>query len=278
MFHIGQTGSGGSVSRAGIPTGSPPAFVPKADGVSADIYMDFVGGNYYLAPPATFSFSRASPLWADNVAGLWTQFAPNVPAITDKGLVVTPGSTNLALWCRDLTNVAWVATNVTAALTQTGIDGAANSATLLTATAANATVLQPITNPSSTTIGGFFIKRVTGTGVVNITVDGGTTWTPVTVTAAFTRVFRNQAAVTNPSIGIQITTNGDAVAVDFAQCEVAFLTVNVPSSANPDNNGASNTRLRYSLYKRCNRQLNHAIGNRHADRRPSRHAGDRRYY
>jgi hypothetical protein len=141
--------------------------------------------------------------------------------ITNKGLILNPVATNLALQCRDMTQPQWVKTNMTAALTQVGIDGAANSATLLTATAANATVLQPITNPSSTTITSFFLKRVTGTGVINISTDGGTTWTAQTLTTSFARFFVNKAAVVNPSIGIQIVTSGDAVVADFAQCEVA---------------------------------------------------------
>ena len=198
-----------------------PGFVPQADGVSADIYMDFVNGNY-SAPRRDLDVHARRVAWADNQVGVWSQFAANVPAITNKGLVLAGAGTNLALWCRDLTQAVWVKTNMTAALTQTGIDGVANSATLLTVAASTTgTVLQATTNASSTTIGSFFLKRVTGTGVVNITVNGGTTWTAVTVTAGFTRVFRNQAAVVNPSIGIQIigSASGDSIVADFALCE-----------------------------------------------------------
>ena len=213
-----------------------PAFVPTADGVTADIYMDFVGGNYWGAAPApstsppAWMFSRAGVAWGDNTAGVWSMFTTGVPVITNKGLICSLGSINIALQSRDMTQAVWVKTSMTAARSQVGIDNAANSANLLTATAANATVLQSITAASNTYITSFFLKRSVGTGVVNITTDGGTTWTAVTLTTSFTRPFRNQAAVTNPSIGIQIVTSGDAVIADFAQCEIAQATLAVPST------------------------------------------------
>jgi hypothetical protein len=234
MFGVSETGGLGSSGRLSVPSTvmPPPAFVPLADGVAADIYMDFVNKNYWGSSPTMWNFSRASVAWGDNQAGVWSQFAVNVPVITNKGLLINPAATNLALWCRDLTQGVWALTGMTAARNQIGIDGTANSATLLTATAANATVLQPITNAASTTVTSFFLKRATGTGVINITTDGGTTWKPVTLTAASTRQFVNQAAVTNPSIGIQIVTSGDAVIADFAQCE-AIATVPTATPTTP---------------------------------------------
>ena len=207
-----------------------PSFVPLADSVAADVYMDFVNGNYWGAAPSTWTFTRASVAYGDNAAGVWSQFASGVPVITNKGLVVNPVGTNLGLWCRDFTNAAWVKTNMTAALNQLGIDATANSATLLTATAANATVLQSITNASSSTVTSFFLKRVTGTGTVNITMNGGTTWTPVTLTTSFQRFQVPLATLANPSVGIQIVTSGDAAVADFAQCEVAVTTSGLPST------------------------------------------------
>ena len=215
---------------------TPPAFVPQADGVSADIYMDFVNGNYWGAAPGpstsppAWTFSRSGQAWGDNQAGVWTSFATGVPVITNKGLIVSVQATNLALQSRDMTQAAWVKTSMTAARSQVGIDNANNSANLLTATAANATVLQAITAASATYITSFFLKRSAGTGVVNITTDGGTTWTAQTLTPAFQRFFVTKAALTNPSIGIQIVTSGDAVIADFAQCEASSTTIAVPTT------------------------------------------------
>ena len=135
------------------------------------------------------------------------------------GVLEEEARTNIVLWNRDLTNAAWVKTNATAAKTQTGIDNVANSASVITATAGNGTVLQSVTLASSQRMQTAYVKRVTGSGVINMTTDGGATWTAITVTAAYTRVRIPAQTVTNPQFGFQIVTNGDAIAVDYVQNE-----------------------------------------------------------
>jgi hypothetical protein len=136
-----------------------------------------------------------------------------------RGLLIEGARTNVALWARDLTQTPWVKTDMTAALTETGIDGAANSASLLTATAANATVLQTVTLASSQRTQSAFVRRVTGTGTVEMTTDNGTTWTPITLTSSLTRFDLPPQTVTNPVFGFRIVTSGDAIAVDYVQNE-----------------------------------------------------------
>lgn len=135
--------------------------------------------------------------------------------------------TNLALWNRDLTNAAWVSTNGTPLKNQVGLDGVANSASSFTATAGNATCLQSITSASAARVTSFYLKRLTGTGTVNITQDNGTTWTAVTLTSAWQR-FQITATLANPVIGIRVVTSGDAVALDFAQHESGASTASSP--------------------------------------------------
>src|SRR3990167_1391690 len=127
--------------------------------------------------------------------------------------------TNVVLHNRDLTQAAWAKTNVTAAKDQTGADNIASSASKITASAANGTCLQAITLASSARYQSAYVKRVTGSGVVNMTTEGGATWTPITVTSAWTRVTIPPQALTDPSVGFQIVTNGDAIAVDYVQNE-----------------------------------------------------------
>ncbi|TGV15814.1 hypothetical protein EN816_00755 [Mesorhizobium sp. M8A.F.Ca.ET.173.01.1.1] len=122
------------------------------------------------------------------------------------------------LWARDLTNVVWVSGGGggTSAKTSTGADGVANAATRLTASGANATWLQSITLASSTVLIQLDLRRITGTGGVDVTVDGGTTWFSVTPgSGVYSQVVASQAAVTNPVVGIRLQTSGDAVDVDF---------------------------------------------------------------
>src|SRR5690349_9593952 len=209
--------------------------------ISAPLRAAYYGGavpvlsmDFTVSPllPGFLSFNRGSNGTYFNSSGV-LQTAANDTARFDydpvplslRGLLMEDASTNYALWCRDLTNAAWTKTSMTTAKTATGIDGTANSATTLTASAGNATVLQAITRASATRITGAYIKRRTGSGTINMTQDGGTTWTVVTATAAWTRVSIPSATVTNPSIGFRIVTSADAIDVDYIQHEeLPYLT------------------------------------------------------
>ena len=122
---------------------------------------------------------------------------------------------------------------MTAAKTATGVDNSANSASTLTSSSANGTTLQAITLAVNTDSYSVYLKRITGTGEVDITINGGTTWTPVTssicktgagvvsglLTTSYVRC-QTSLSVTNPSVGIRLVANGDSVAADFSQLEI----------------------------------------------------------
>jgi hypothetical protein len=208
--------------------GSAPAWVTTrytSFGSNPDIAVDFVNDRSWSSSLGSASAAGLlncvcnSVRYRDDNSGNWFAFAPNVLAYTNKGLRIWEQRMNNVLWNRDLTNAAWIKTNVTAVLNQTGIDNTANSASSITASAGNATVLQSITLASSARFQSAFVKRITGSGVINMTMDGGTTWTPVTVTGAWTRVSIATQTIANPNVGFQIVTNGDAIAVDFVQNE-----------------------------------------------------------
>jgi hypothetical protein len=139
------------------------------------------------------------------------------------GLLIEGGMTNIALHSRDLTQAAWVKTNINVILSATGIDGVSSTASRLTATAANGTVLQTITSASATHISSFFARRLDGTGTVEITQDNGATWTAITLTDGWQRFNVAAATVVNPVIGFRLVTSGDVIAVDVAQCEVSGI-------------------------------------------------------
>jgi hypothetical protein len=159
-------------------------------------------------------------------------------AITPEPAIIhEPATSNLALLPRDLTNAAYVKTDCTAAKTATGTDGILNSASTLTATAGNATCLQTVTSASALRVTGAFIKRRTGTGVINMTQDNGSTWTPVTVPAAWdeTPLVIPAATLANPVFGFQIVTSGDAIDIDWVQHELgAYITSPISGSRTID--------------------------------------------
>ena len=112
----------------------------------------------------------------------------------------------------------WDKTNTTAAKDQTGIDGVANAASSLTATADGGTCIQTITLASGSRTGSVYLKRITGTGTVQVSLDGST-WSTVDLSASEWRRIVLSGTVTNPTVGIKIATSGDAVAMDYAQVE-----------------------------------------------------------
>lgn len=175
--------------------------------------------------PAAISDDRSTIAWHDNLAGIWSSFAPTVPRITDRGIRVEPVRNNFVLHCRDLTNAVWVKTNITAAKDQTGIDGVSNSASRITASAGNGTCLQTTVSANQLRNQSAWVKRLVGSGVIEMTQNNGTTWTPITVTAGWTCI-RNIPPLTsaNPVVGFRIVTSGDSIAVDFVQNEEVSTT------------------------------------------------------
>jgi hypothetical protein len=148
------------------------------------------------------------------------------------GLLVEEQRINRLLHNRDLTQAAWVATNITPAKDQIGADGVSNSASSITSTAGNGTILQTITSASAARATSAYVKRITGSGAVEMTQNGGTTWTAVTVTGDWTRIQIPSATVTNPVVGFRIVASGDAIAVDYVQCEDGtFITSPIATGA-----------------------------------------------
>lgn len=229
-----------------------PSFVPRlANGAAAGIYADFTtegGTNQYWAASAqragfaawlaalggTFTRASSANYFQSGLlvtAGSGALRLPTTSGGTPTGIRITPAQTELLLSNRDLTNAAWVATTVTVAKDQTGIDGTAAAASSLTATGANGTVLQTLTRGSAARLSGCWVKRITGSGAIQMTQDNGTTWTAITVTASYSQIATviPVATLANPVVGFRIVTNGDAIAVDFvAHREMATGTNGIP--------------------------------------------------
>lgn len=194
------------------------------DGAYLD--FDFLSNLYYLQGfgetgtiTNVVTTTRASVGYGQQLDGIWVPFGVNEPRLTDKGLLIEQARTNSLLWCRDMTNAAWVKTDVTATLDQTGITGEANAATRLTATAANATVLQTLAHASASRIFSVWAKRITGAGVIEATIDNGSTWVAISVGPDWAQLPIPAQTLANSVSGLRIVTSGDEIAVDFAQNE-----------------------------------------------------------
>ena len=205
----------------------------------------FKTGKLYSQIPTSgagdFTVTRNTTATRLNSAGLLESVASGIPRLdyyTSGGvtgcpaLLVEPAATNLALHSRDLTNAVWSGTNVTAAKNAVGADGVASGATTLTATAASGTVLQAIVNISQSRVFSAYVRRVTGTGAIQMTTNGGTNWTTVTISSLYTQVACAAQTVLNGSVGFRMAVSGDVIEVDFTQSEVGpAFTSPIPTTA-----------------------------------------------
>lgn len=143
------------------------------------------------------------------------------------GVLIEGQTTNSLLHSGDLTQAAWVKTGCNVFRDQIGLDTTPNKASRMVATAPNATCFQTFTMASAPRSFSVFLKRLVGSGTIEITRDGGTTYTDVTseVGSSYVRVSIENSSVTNPTCGIRLGTSGDEVAVGIAMDEDnAFIT------------------------------------------------------
>lgn len=193
--------------------------------------------------------TRASSAYCPKSDGTFALVTSDQPRLGRFGVLVEGPATALETAPRDGTNAAWVKTNMTAALNQTGADGTANSATRITATANNATILQTYNDTAADRkTFGVSIRRPSGcgTGTVEVTEDNGAGFTcDVTIALAvgmdagcqWVRVTQNgdtshdtaqicetgcgalSSAIEDPVFGVKLATNADCLDFDFAQLE-----------------------------------------------------------
>lgn len=247
-----ETITGTDTTRAVTPAGDRAAldayFVENYKS-TATVYRDFIAApvlNPNSAGPV-LTFNRASTAWCFDREGKYVAVTTNNPrfdhdpvTLAPLGLLIEEPRTNNLTYSDDLTNAAWTLTNATASKTAIGLAGTSNTASILTATAADATALNAITLASGTRVFSIYLKRRTGIGTVQITMDGGTNWTTVTLTSTWQRFKLPAATITDPSCGVRIAVSGDEVDVDGAQLEgpTTYLTGTFATSYIPTTSAA----------------------------------------
>jgi len=205
----------------------------------------FKTGKLYSQIPTSgagdFTVTRNTEARRFNSAGVIESVASGIPRLdyfTSGGvtgcpaLLVEPAATNLALHSRDLSNAVWSGTNITTAKNAVGADGVASGATTLTATAASGTVLQALSHASQSRVFSAYVRRVTGTGAIQMTTNGGTNWTTVTISSLYTQVACAAQTVASGTVGFRMAVSGDVIEVDFTQGEVGpVATSPIPTTA-----------------------------------------------
>ncbi len=190
----------------------------------------FANGDNTKTFAGLFTFARASEALYRNSSGVYITAANGAHRLDHDvsgnriGLLIEEVRENLCIWSDDLTNAAYdTGVSMTVAKDQTGADGAANSASSLLATAGNATHGQNITSSSATRVFSAHVKRLVGTGVIEMTQDGGSSYTAITSlinSSTYTQAGVAAAAVTNPNVGFRIVDSGDKIAVQYCFSEI----------------------------------------------------------
>jgi hypothetical protein len=216
----------------------PSVWPPITDGLTfyAPLKRDFGTVPVFSAAGTTGLSTEtvdADGTYEEDFSNLIVGASANTARITPNGMLSEVASTNHALYSADMSNAAWVKSNM-AVDSDSHIDpsGNANTTCELRATAGNATILQTVTIASAAFRYAVYLKRKTGSGNVDITIDNGGTWATKTINStSWTRVDVGKTAA-NPIFGIRIVTSGDEVLATFNQMEPqAAPTSYIPTEA-----------------------------------------------
>lgn len=174
-----------------------------ADKVPA-FYIDYTQGNLYpLIGAVAPTFTRATAATVTDFEGIIRDVKSGEARFQGlrriENLVATKSE--------DFSNAAWTKSNVTVASTNE-----------LTATNTNGTCLQALTRAAADYRLRVKLRRKTGSGNIQLTIDGST-YTTVALTTDDKTFSITQAAVTNPNFGIRIATNTDAIYAAEIQLE-----------------------------------------------------------
>ena len=159
-----------------------------------------------------FDFLRATEATRVNSLGLIETNAINLPRINYEGgcgsWLFEPQSTNLITYSSDYTQWNKSGSMVITSNNAISPDGTQN-ASLLTANAANQFIYLSSFSSANSTIS-LYVKRKTGTGSIELSNNGGASYTALSVTDEWSRVQVTFATSTQQTV-IKINTSGDEI-------------------------------------------------------------------
>ena len=207
----GLGSTGGAVSNQSV-TITRPRVVPGIN----------IGATYY---PSTTSAAYHAPRFDYD------------SALAAKGLLLEGPATNLLNWSETFattggTNNNWADTNLTR--TSTNNTSPRNDATALRITASvlgNGTIISSAAiGTSASRVLSVWLRRVTGTGNIQYTLDNGATYTTQAITSSWVR-YSFPATTAAQRVGFRIVTSLDAIEIWGAQLETEASTSYIPTGA-----------------------------------------------
>ena len=146
-----------------------------------------------------------------------TKTIPAEPRFEANGLAIDPEATNFIIYSCDMTSTSvWVGANVGRSRTGAGPDGS-RLGTQLTANAGNATILHTVADGgvAANKTYAVWLKRISGTGNIDLTDNNGTNWTTQTITSSWAKYALPTRSQATPIVGIRMVTSGDVIAAAF---------------------------------------------------------------
>jgi hypothetical protein len=205
---------------------SAPYHGANVDGVK---YFNTLNGNTVASNVVTEA--TGAPITSANGSALITDAGGPFGYLSEGARADVLGTTTAIR--RTMTDVGWVSggggITVGAAV---GADGVADAGASLTATGANGTILFTTVLGAAVRTYSALVRRKTGTGTVEMTKDGGTSWTALTLTTTYKQFQVVTASAANPVVGFRIVTDTDAIEVDFNTLEAATFANPTPIPVN----------------------------------------------
>jgi hypothetical protein len=134
-------------------------------------------------------------------------------AHANNGILPTPYVSTSAL-----PTPLWVTSSMSVAKDQVGIDGLVNAASKLTADANDATIFQYMPVVAGSRTSSVFLKRISGSGIIQVSLDG-VTWSTVDIVDTEWRRIALSGTVANGCLGLRLRSSGDVIAMDYGQVE-----------------------------------------------------------
>lgn len=152
------------------------------------------------------------------------RFDHDPTTLAPRGLLIEGSATNLLNWSESFatsggTNNNWADTNITRNSTDNTDPANGTTALRVTASAGNGTIISTSAmGTSAQRTFSIWLRRVSGTGNIQYTLDNGSTYTTQAITSSWVR-YAFAATTAAQRVGIRIVTSGDAIELWGAQLE-----------------------------------------------------------
>ena len=188
-----------------------------------------------------FTFGRGSIGTRINANGFVETMSNNVARFdhdpitrAPRGIIIEASAANLCSWSETFATSGgvnnWADSNITRNSTTNTDPANGTTALRITASAPNATILNNHALSSAARTFSIWLRRVSGTGDIQATLNGGTTWTTQAITSSWVRY--EFTATSTAHVGIRIVTSGDSIEVWGAQTESGlFSSTYIPTAA-----------------------------------------------